>query len=106
MNKYVIPNELKSETELFKNFAVTDLLFIAAWYVVTDPVKTFVDSRISILWTVFNVGVAFVLTRKSVTNKSKRIYEQWLIYFLRDKNAYHMLDVIEDTGNEADEKNK
>jgi Na+-translocating ferredoxin:NAD+ oxidoreductase RnfD subunit len=96
MNKFVIPEELESEVELIKGLYLPDILFIGAWYIVTEPFKSFVDPRINLVYTVFNVILAFILTRKSASNHGKRIYEEWLMFFLRDKAVYHMTEDKED----------
>jgi hypothetical protein len=89
VDKYVIAEELESEVELVKGFFLADALFIGVWYIITNPFKSLVDPRLNIVYTVFNIIFAFILTRKSVSNHGKRIYEEWLIFFLRDRAVYH-----------------
>jgi len=105
MNKYVIPEELKSETELVKGLTLTDIIIIGVWYTVTNPFKALVDERLTILYTLFNLLFAFLLTRRSLANQGKRIYEELIIYFTRDRNIYHMM-ALEDNNDGKEEDSK
>lgn len=86
-----IPHEIKSETYFGKGIFLLDLGVIFGFWLVMSSFDNLIDDKMTAFYTIFNVVIGFLITRKSRTNPQKRIYECWIIYFLSLKNnKFHL----------------
>lgn len=93
--EYTIPNEIKSETYFGKGMFFFDLAFIVIFWFTMDTFKGLVSDKLYIPFTVFNILIAVILTRKVKTNAGKRVYQVILIRILSFRNTqYHEKEVI------------
>ena len=90
-DSYTIPQEIKSEVYLGKGFYLLDLGIIIGYWFVMSNFDSLIYDTLGLAYTIFNVVVAFLLTRKSTAHPQKRIYETLLMYVLSFKaTAYHV----------------
>lgn len=89
--KFIIPQELKSQTKVSAKIKlyVSDLLFCIAYFMCFLVLDVFVDSRLHLVYYIFNIVVALILTGKSIYNPSKRIYQSLLYMLAKDRTVYH-----------------
>ena len=88
---YTIPMEIKSETYFGKGLFLFDLAFIAGYWFVLSNFEPILHNAMVMPYTIFNVLVAFILTRKSGRNQGKRLYQSLLFAVLATKKTnYHM----------------
>lgn len=86
--KYIVPQELKSESKLWKSLYITDLFITIGYVLVLNIFSVFVPDELSIAYFIFNLIVAFILTRKSPYNPKKRIYQTIYYFLLKEKYIY------------------
>lgn len=85
-----VPQEIKSETYFGKGVFLLDLAIIGGYWFLMSSFDSLIYKPISIIYTAFNVMLAFLLTRKSIKNPKKRVYESLIIYFLSLRNnSFH-----------------
>lgn len=84
--QYTIAMEIKSESYFGKGIFLFDLFFMVGYWFVMSNFESLVYPSLRIFFTIFNVTVAFLLTRKSAANPGKRLYQSMAIYFLSFKN--------------------
>jgi len=87
-DNYTIAMEIKSETYFGKGIFFFDVAFIFIYWFVFSLFEDLIHPLLAIPYTVFNIAVAFVLTRKSAKNPGKRIYQE-VIYKLMATNQTH-----------------
>lgn len=89
-DSYTIPQEIKSEVYLGKGFYLLDIGFIIGYWFIMSNFENYIYDTLSLAYTIFNVVVAFLLTRKSTKHPQKRIYETLMMYVMSFKDtAYH-----------------
>lgn len=86
-DEYLIPQEIKSETYFGKGVFLFDLVFVFLFYMIMSLFEEAIDERLRIVYTVFNVFIAFILTRKSSKNPGKRVYESLIFSYLHEKDG-------------------
>lgn len=86
--KYIIPQELKSETKLWKWIYLSDLIFIISYVAITNILNIFVPSQLSTVYLIFNIIVALSLSIRSPFNPKKRIYHSIIYLLFREKGIY------------------
>lgn len=91
--KYLIATEVKSETYFGRGIFLFDLAFIFGFWFIMSNFDFLVYEALSLPYTIFNVALAFFLTRKSAKNPQKRIYESLIIFLIsRSTQKYHIQD--------------
>lgn len=86
---YIIPQELKSPTKFWWKFYITDFFFVFIYFIAFKILDVFVDSRLLILYYIFNLVIAIILTSASPYNARKRIYHSLLYMITKDRCVYH-----------------
>ena len=86
---YTIAMEIKSETYFGKGIFFFDVAFIVIYYFIFSLFEDLVHPLLVMPYTVFNVLVAFILTRKSSKNPGKRIYQEVLYKLLSTKHTHY-----------------
>ena len=94
--KYLIPNEIKSSTQLNRWLYGMDLIFILAWMLMSMQFAGLVHHLLTVPYYIFNAAVAFALTRQSPYNPQKKIYQTVLIYASRDSGTYQSVPAESD----------
>ncbi|MCU7378906.1 DUF5592 family protein [Clostridiales Family XIII bacterium ASD5510] len=87
---YQIAMEIKSETYFGKGIFLFDLAFIGTYWFFFSNFEFLLHEALVLPYTVLNVLVAFLLTRKSIKNPGKRLYQSLLYAVLASRDgAYH-----------------
>ncbi len=86
--KYIVPQELRTKTKLYRFIYLSDLLFIMAYVAVMNFFSLFVAKEISALYFIFNILVSISLTAPSPFNKQKKMYHSLLYLIIKDKWVY------------------
>lgn len=93
MNKetYLIAMETKSATYLGKGVFLVDLFIMAVYWFVLDFFQPLIHPDLQLVFSIWNVFLAFLMTRKSRKNPQKRILQS-LLYALwaRNHTVYHV----------------
>lgn len=89
----MIPNEIKSASQLNRWMYGADLVFIIAYMLVSMQFGGLVHSGLVIPYYIFNCLVAFVLTRQSPYNPQKRIYHTIIFKISRDTGVYMAIPI-------------
>ena len=86
--KYIVPQEIKSETKVTKGIYVFDFFFLIIYASVTMMLKNMVNGTLQIPFIIFSVLMAVVLIGGSTTNRRRRNYQALVIYLNRDRAVY------------------
>lgn len=88
---YIIPQELKSQTKVSSSLKLylIDFFFIIAYFICFLVLDVFVDDRLQYPYYFFNIVMALLLTRQSIYNPPKRIYQSLLYMIIKDRTVYH-----------------
>lgn len=87
--KYLVSQEIKSETKVGKHVYVFDLFFVLFYSSVSLVLANAVHTTFRIPFLIFSIAMAFFFTLKSYQNKKRRNYESLLIHLRRDTEVYH-----------------
>ena len=87
--RLIIPQELKSPTKVSSKLYLSDFIFIIVYFMCFLILDVFVDSRLHVVYYIFNIFIALILTRKSIYNPPKRIYQTLLYMIIKDRTVYH-----------------
>lgn len=99
MNKrYIVPQELKSETQVYKKITIRDFGFILIFFFVMKLFSGCVNSVFELPYQIFNVIVAIILRLSSPVNPKQRIYKSIYFLFIADKSVYHSISYQKDRG--------
>lgn len=82
---YTIAMEIKSETYFGKGIFFFDIAFIVGYWFLFSMFEDLLHPLMAMPYTVFNIFIAFILTRKSSKNPGKRIYQEVLYKLLAIK---------------------
>ena len=86
--RYVVAQEIKSETKVGKSIYLFDLFFVAVYFGVSFVLASAVHESLTVLFYVFSFGCALFLTAKSHANRKRRNYESMILFLRRDKEVY------------------
>lgn len=86
--KYIVTKEIKSETQIFRNFYMQDFVFGMVWIVLVLTLRQNVHSTLQIPYVVFYVVVGIRLMLPSRTNPKRRYYQSIALYLSRPKELY------------------
>ena len=87
--RLIIPQELKSPTKVSSKLYLSDFIFIIVYFMCFLVLDVFVDSRLHVVYYIFNIFIALILTRNSIYNPPKRIYQTLLYMIIKDRTVYH-----------------
>lgn len=99
--RYVVAQEIKSETKVGKSIYLFDLFFVVVYIGVSFVFAAAVHESLTILFYIFSFGCALFLTAKSHANRKRRNYESIILFLRRDKEVYR--PVMTGSGNEGEE---
>lgn len=89
---YKIPEEIKSGIYLGVGIYLFDLMAVAGFWFMMSAFDELIYPSLSIVYTLFNIMLAIVLTRPSHSNPGKKIYHTLLYKYEKRKafsNRYH-----------------
>lgn len=86
--KYIVAQEVKSETKVSKNIYLFDFFFILVYFTISLILGIAVHENLKILFYVFSGICALYLTANSRTNRGRRNYESILLFLRRDRDVY------------------
>ena len=94
---YVIPQELKSQTKVSSmlKLYLSDLFFCVVYFMCFLVLDVFVDERLQYPYYIFNIFMALLLTRQSIYNPPKRIYQSLIYMIVKDRTVYHPISPLE-----------
>ncbi|MCI0936781.1 DUF5592 family protein [Clostridioides difficile] len=87
---YYIPEEIRSETKIFKSLYLSDLIFLAVILLLAWIMRSLVYSPLVIPYYIFTTVSTLFLLAKSSDNPGSRNYKT--IYFLltKSRHIYHI----------------
>ena len=86
--KYIVPQEIKSETKVTKGIYVFDFFFLIVYGSLTVMLKNAVNGTLQIPFIIFSVVMAVVLIGGSTTNRKRRNYQALVLFLNRDRAVY------------------
>lgn len=86
--KYVVVQDIKSETKVGKNIFLYDFFFLLVYGAVSMMLSNLVHSSLHIPFYIFSAVCAIFLTMKSTWNKKRRNWESLMLYLRRDREVY------------------
>ncbi|EGT3815279.1 TPA: DUF5592 family protein [Clostridioides difficile] len=89
---YNIPNEISSETKIFKSIYVTDLLIILLALFFAWITSSIVYPTLILAYYIYTLVVAIFLVAKSPINPGMRNFMSIYLLITRDRKTYHSID--------------
>ncbi|HBH4034415.1 TPA: hypothetical protein KSL09_003240 [Clostridioides difficile] len=89
---YNIPNEISSETKIFKSIYVTDLLIIMLALFFAWLTSSIVYPTLILAYYIYTLVVAIFLVAKSPINPGMRNFMSIYLLITRDRKTYHSID--------------
>lgn len=86
--KYVVAQEIKSETKVNKWIYLFDLFFVIIYCTVSLILGGAVHAKLRIPFYLYSIICALFLTAKSRTNRHRRNYEAMILFLRRDGEVY------------------
>ena len=86
--RYVVAQEIKSETKVGKSIYLFDLFYIIIFMTVSFVFGDAVHEMLKIPYYIFSGVCAVFLTSKSLMNRKRRNFESIILFLRRDKNVY------------------
>lgn len=99
--RYMLPQELKAQTKVFKDLYFKDLLFIIVFNAVMLVFKNRVSDKIQTLYMLYNIAVSIILVSKPSFQPQKRLYQSFYYLFIKDKTVYKPISYRKDTENDV-----
>lgn len=91
-----IPQEIKSSIRLYKGIFFIDIMVVVLYWNFFSSFDSFVNPKIQIFYTIFNIIIPFILVRPSMSSKGRRVYQSLLFYAIKDKKTYHTDYTVEE----------
>ncbi len=89
--KYIVPQELRSETKLWKWVYLKDLIFVVAFVLILNMMSVFIAEELHTVYFIYNILVAVSLTIRTPSNPQKRLYHSIYYALIKDKGVYKPL---------------
>lgn len=93
-DRYIVTEEVKSQTRVFKYVYVSDFLFLCAYAGVVYAASSLVSAPLIVPYIAFAVFAAIFLLVPSVHNKGRRNWQAVFILFTKDRNVYKMDELV------------
>lgn len=87
--RYVVAQEIKSETRVGKSIYLFDLFFVIIYFSVSYVFASAVHEMLKLAFYVFSLACALFLTAKSHMNRKRRNYESIILFLRKDREVYH-----------------
>lgn len=100
-NRHQIPQELKSQVQIWNMIYLQDFVFIIAFFMISSIFKSFVHDYLRNFYLIFNFFVAVILTSPSPFNKQKKIYHSIFYLIIKDTSVYHFISNKKENENEC-----
>ncbi len=84
-----IPQEIKSPIKLTKRIFFKDLIVVFFYWSVMSGFESFVNDKIQILYTVFNLLLPFFVMQRSPFSGGRYIWQSLLYSAAKGKKTYH-----------------
>ena len=92
--KYVVVQDIKSETRVGKSIYLFDFFFLLGYASVSFMLSNMVHSSFKIPFYIFSAICAIFLTMKSTWNKKRRNWESIFLYIRKDREVYYPVSNI------------
>lgn len=89
---YIIPSEINSETKIFKNVYLIDMLFMLVAFVLTMSFSSIVNPKVIVPYYICSFVLTIFLVLKSQTNPGLRNYKAIYLMIIRCRGTYQSLD--------------
>lgn len=96
MSKYMLPNEIKTETQMMSWLYLGDILFIAGYVEFFSIFSGLVHPMLIMPYMIWNALIGLILTRPSPYNPPKRIYHSVFLRATKKVMAYHSIPLEEE----------
>lgn len=91
---YNIPTEIKSEFAMGLGIFLKDMIMIGLFYLIMSFFDNFIFPGLVVPYTIFNILLAVILTRKTSDNPGKKVYHKIFFSLMKRKNTkYRGLDI-------------
>lgn len=84
-----IPQEIKSPIKLTKRIFFRDLIVVFFYWAIMSGFENFVNDKLQILYTVFNLILPFFMMQQSPASGGRYIWQTLLFSAAKDKKTYH-----------------
>lgn len=89
---YNIPSEINSETKIFKNIYLIDMIILLVSLLLTIVFSNIVSSKVVMIYYVFSIGLTVFFISKSSTNPGIRNYKAIYLMMIRNRKVYKSID--------------
>lgn len=89
--KYIVVQDMKTETKVSKNIYLFDFFFLLVYAAVSLMFGSVVHAMLRVPFYLFSGVCGIFLTMKSSWNKKRRNWESLFLFIRRDKEVYHPL---------------
>ena len=86
--RYVVAQEIKSETKVGKSIYLFDLFFVVIYLCISFALAAAVHESLTVPFYLFSFGCSLFLTAKSHANRKRRNFESIILFLRRDKEVY------------------
>lgn len=87
--KYIVVQDMKSETKVSKNIFLFDFFFLLVYGAVSVMLGSGVHSSLRIPYYIYSAVCALFLTMKSGWNKKRRNWESLILFIRKDREIYY-----------------
>lgn len=99
--RYVVPQEIKSETRVTKNIYLFDFFFLIVYGGITALFASAVTASFLFPYWIFSILMGLMLISGSKSNKKRRFYQSIVIYLRKDRGIYRPIPNISKKRTEA-----
>ena len=96
MSKYMLPSEIKTETQMMSWLYLGDILFIAGYVGFFSIFSGLVHPILIMPYMIWNALIGLILTRPSPYNPPKRIYHSVFLRVTKKVMAYQSIPLEEE----------
>lgn len=86
--KHTVVKELESSIKVTKIFTLFDLVFVIAFFILSNIFSFMVNEKIKVLYNIYNILLPLYLVMPCPFNKNRKIYQSFIEYLRKDKITY------------------
>lgn len=87
--KYLVVEEVKSQTKVHKGIFVFDLFFLLVYMTMTGMLGSLVHGNFRIIYYIFSFCCGLFLTVTSGKNRKRRNYQSMILFLKKDREVYY-----------------
>lgn len=101
--KYIVPKEIKSETQVVWSLYLQDGAFLLIWGLLNFILKERVHDMMRIPFFIFCIIIGIRLVLRSPGNPKRRYYQAVALYLTRPKNIYRYFKEADENEGKRDQ---